>query len=504
MNRLQTRLLLSYLLLLTVTIGAAMLSLLFILNTRAAPPQPTWQRLAAVASTVDIRQVLISAFLNNGPGSLQPVEQSLEALTLELDTVASTQSTRILIVAISQKTVWYDSTDQFARGDVLAGDLQSYSFPAERRRGELTALPAIVGNFEEDGEEWLLVGLDSLNVRPGGYGEQYYIMFAQLRPTQSLQEALTDFGTELVPLFVQAAVVGLVIAVALAALMTRAITRPLQHVAASAADIADGNYAVRAPIQGVNEVQAVADAFNRMAEKVQDEQRSQQDFLANVSHDLKTPLTSIQGFSQAIMDGAAPDPVGAARIIYDEAARLNRMVVELTDLARLQAGRLSMHISALDMSQLTQAIVERLSIMAREKGVALVVEARPMPNIAGDGDRLAQVLTNLISNAIKFTPPGGTVTVRTQVRTNGVEVVVQDTGAGIAAEDLPRVFERFYQVDKARGPRRGTGLGLSIVQEIVQAHGGTITVSSPGVNSGSTFTIWLPSPEMSTILRRRV
>jgi two-component system phosphate regulon sensor histidine kinase PhoR len=162
-----------------------------------------------------------------------------------------------------------------------------------------------------------------------------------------------------------------------------------------------------------------------------------------------------------------------------------------------------MQTTPIDMGDLTAAVGQRLAIMAREKQVALTVNAPSMPVIAGDGDRLVQVVTNLISNAIKYTPSGGKVNVCTQVRNGGVELVVTDTGLGIAASELPRIFERFYQVDKARGPQRGTGLGLAIVQEIIQAHGGRISVTSPGEGQGSTFTVWLPSPQMSTIMRRR-
>jgi len=293
------------------------------------------------------------------------------------------------------------------------------------------------------------------------------------------------------------------VAVILAVLITRSIVQPLQHVARPAVAVAGGYFNTRVPVGGPPEVRAVGDAFNRMSAEVVGAQNVQRDFLANVSHDLKTPLTSIQGYSQAIIDGAAKDPGAAAQIIYDEAARLNRMVIELTDLARLQAGRLSMQSSAIDMGEMTAAIARRLEVVAQRKGVHFNVQASSLPPIAGDGDRLVQVLTNLISNAIKYTPEGGSVNITTRAANGGVEVEVADTGIGIPPEDLPRIFERFYQVDKTRGPKRGTGLGLAITQEIVQAHGGKITVMSAGRGHGSTFVLWLPSPQVTTIIRRK-
>jgi signal transduction histidine kinase len=240
-----------------------------------------------------------------------------------------------------------------------------------------------------------------------------------------------------------------------------------------------------------------------MSEEVQSTQQAQRDFLANVSHDLKTPLTSIQGYSQAIMDGATKNPSQAARIIHDEAARLNRLVNELTDLIRMQAGGLSLKMSGLDFNAIVTAIAERLQVVAENKQVKIVVKTNKLPIVGGDGDRLAQVLTNLLSNAIKFTPPDGIITVITQVTKSGVQLIVQDTGIGIPSEDLPRIFERFYQVDKARGPQRGTGLGLAITREIVQAHGGQIQVQSAGVNKGTTFIITLPLIDYSTVVRKR-
>jgi signal transduction histidine kinase len=240
-----------------------------------------------------------------------------------------------------------------------------------------------------------------------------------------------------------------------------------------------------------------------MTGQVRANQLSQREFVANVSHDLKTPLTSIQGYSQAIMDGTAKEPAQAAKIIHDEAERLNRMVTELTDLARLQAGRLSMKMQPLDISDIVSAIAQRLWVVAERENIKLHIQNHPVPTIGGDGDRLVQVFTNLLSNAIKYTREGGEVWIETDVRDGGVEVVIKDNGIGIPPEDLPRIFERFYQVDKSRGPRRGTGLGLAIAQEIVHAHGGEIEIHSEGRNKGTTVTVWLPAAHMSTIVRRK-
>jgi two-component system, OmpR family, sensor kinase len=393
----------------------------------------------------------------------------------------------------------YDSAASLGSAVAFTGTINAYSIPAELQRGEYGQVNALGGSFIEGGTEWLYIALDSLQMR----ADSYYVAFAAERPRQTLQDALADFGTEVFPLLTQAALASLVIAVALATLISRSIARPMQNMAQAAGQIADGHLDRRVPIEGTIEMQDMGASFNRMVDQLRDEQRSQQDFLANVSHDLKTPLTSIQGYSQAIVDGAAPDPVRAARIIYDEAARLNRMVVELTDLARLQAGRMSMQLTALDIGQLAAAVGQRLTIMAQEKHITLTLETPSLPPISGDGDRMDQVLTNLISNAIKYTPEGGTVSVKAAQANGGVMVEVRDTGIGIEPEQLPRIFERFYQVDKARGPRRGTGLGLAIVQEIVTAHGGTISVASEGRGRGSTFTLWLPSPQVSTVMRRR-
>jgi two-component system sensor histidine kinase ResE len=251
----------------------------------------------------------------------------------------------------------------------------------------------------------------------------------------------------------------------------------------------------------------VAETFNQMTQQVEETQQAQRDFLANVTHDLRTPLTSIQGFSQAIIDGVASNPSAAqraAQIIHDEAGRLNRMVQELLDLARIEVGRLSMTRNSIQISEIFRNVGERLQLKAHEKGLNLTMDIPELPSIAGDGDRLAQVFTNLVDNAIKHTPEGGKIMLVANLNGNGVITQIRDTGEGIPASDLPHIFDRFYQVDKSRQRREGVGLGLTITKEIVDAHGGRIWAESQE-GSGTNFSAWFPLPasDVTTIVRRR-
>jgi len=238
-------------------------------------------------------------------------------------------------------------------------------------------------------------------------------------------------------------------------------------------------------------------------------QESQRDFVANVSHELKTPLTSIQGFSQALLDGMASTPEAqkqAAQVIYDESGRMHRMVIDLLDLARLDAGTLDLQHSPVDLSALLHNIAEKLAPQARSGNLEIRVETTDLPAVIGDGDRLAQVFTNLVDNALKFTPAGGVITLRAASSGSNIQVEVEDTGEGIPPEALSNIFNRFYQADLSRsgGRKHGAGLGLAIVKEILEAHGGKITVRSE-LGKGSTFIVYLPlgSPAPGSIVSKR-
>jgi two-component system sensor histidine kinase ResE len=212
---------------------------------------------------------------------------------------------------------------------------------------------------------------------------------------------------------------------------------------------------------------------------------------------LKTPLTSIQGFAQAILDNTADSPEArtqAAQIIYNEAGRMHRMALDLLDLARLEAGTADLKMSAVDVKALLQNVVDKFTPQAQRADIDLQLSIpSDLPALIGDGDRLAQVFTNLVDNALKFTSANGHVTLAATSAGAEMEISIADSGAGVPQEALPRLFDRFYQVDPSRasGEGHGAGLGLAIVNEIVEAHNGRISVRSQ-VGHGTTFVIHLP------------
>ncbi len=221
------------------------------------------------------------------------------------------------------------------------------------------------------------------------------------------------------------------------------------------------------------------------------------DFIANVSHELRTPISMLQGYSEAIVDDIAEteeEKKEIARIIYDESLRMGRLVNDLLDLARMEAGHITLHEQSVTIMPFTERVANKFAGVAKEKKISIQFESEVEREreLSIDPDKIEQVLTNLIDNAIRHTPGGGEVTVSLNRNTQGYLFFVQDTGSGIPEEDLPFVFERFYKADKARTRgKAGTGLGLAIARNIVEAHGGHIQVQSK-LDQGTTFTFFLP------------
>lgn len=245
----------------------------------------------------------------------------------------------------------------------------------------------------------------------------------------------------------------------------------------------------------VNETMRGVVAVLRDMTKERKMDKLRKDFVANVSHELRTPLSMLQGYSEAIVDGIAATPeehVELAKIIYDESVRMSKLVNELLDLARMEAGHVELHIKDVPIRPYFARIQRKFSNLAREKSINLQLElVTDRETVRFDEDRMEQVLTNLIDNALRHTPRLGTVKVKVSGN-HPLVIEVSDTGSGIPQEDLPFVFERFYKADKARtrGLAGGTGLGLAIARNIVEAHGGTISVQSK-VGEGTTFSIKL-------------
>jgi signal transduction histidine kinase len=347
--------------------------------------------------------------------------------------------------------------------------------------------PIVKSVRDQEGAEWLYLGRRLEN--------KTWVVVATPRPTMTLLAAMRTRSDDILSPLRQSALAAFALSLILAIWIARWVAAPLQRMASAARDVAAGQYRM-IPLDGPQEVRELGQAFNEMTAQVQASQQSQRDFVANVSHELKTPLTSIQGFSQAILDGTAENPAAlqqAASIILDEAERMNRMVLDLLDLARIDAGTINFRLDIIDVSALLQSIVEKLSPQAELAKVSLHYDVEILPDMNGDGDRLAQVFTNLIDNAIHHSPPGGFVRVEAKVGNDQIIVSVKDTGPGLPSKESSRIFERFYQVDKSRpgGIRRGSGLGLAIVREIIHAHNGEISVESKE-GQGSVFVVKLP------------
>jgi signal transduction histidine kinase len=414
---------------------------------------------------------------------------SPEQIIRRLQAVDNRTDTRILLINGQSGEVLGDT------GGTLTGRSLFETDRPQRFNNTLT------GGFDADGEHWLYSSGPLLNRR-----DQIEIVAAV--PYEITAPWRDPVFRELMQPLIIALVLALAVSIVLAVIVTRSVTKPLQHVAQAAQKITAGDYDQTVPVEGPIEFKDVAVNFNQMTQKVRDTQQSQRDFLANVTHELKTPLTSIQGFAQAIKDGAASEPEAvrkSAGIIYDEAARMNRMVMELLELARIESGQIVMRREPVAIELVLRGVIDRLALRAQSSGVQVQAEiAANLPALTGDGDRLAQVFSNLIDNALKHTPNGGKIVVTARAisgssamkRGNpmeGVEVTVADTGSGIPPEDLSRIFERFYQIDKSRvrSKEGSLGLGLAIVKEIVTAHGGTIQAESIA-GLGTKFVVWLP------------
>lgn len=299
--------------------------------------------------------------------------------------------------------------------------------------------------------------------------------------------------------FLLAAGVALLVAVGLSVWLSRELAAPLQRITAASQALAVGRYEERVEVSGApeaeqDEIGRLALSFNQMAAELEQTEALRRQLIGDVSHELRTPLTAIKGYVEGLMDGVVPANADTYQQIHREADRLQRLVADLQELSRVQSGGFVLEKKPVLVAELFQALSKRMAKQFEDKAVRLEIrEAGDLPMISGDEDRIGQVLLNLASNALQYTPPGGRVMVAARQQGSFVEFEMADSGSGIPAEHLPHIFNRFYRVDKSRSRAEGgSGIGLTIAKHLVESHGGRIWVESQGAGRGSTFRFTIP------------
>ena len=321
-------------------------------------------------------------------------------------------------------------------------------------------------------------------IRPGGATVFGYLIVA--KPKAELRETWLTLLSRLAIAFL----VGLVVVGALALYLSRRITGPVLALSEAADRVAEGSYDVEVPhVPGRGEIGHLADRFREMTARLAESEELERNFLMSVSHELRTPLTAIRGHVAALREGVVTDPEAAEEslaIVADEAERLGRLVNDVLDLAKLDAHRFTVLTEEVDMGRLCDRAYSTFAEEARRRGIEYTQEANGAPVIVSDGDRVLQIISNLLSNAFRWTPDGGRIGLELASRNGTVTVDVADTGPGIGQEERERIFRPFWSTDG-----RGKGLGLPIARELAMALGGRIELqTAPG--QGSRFRLVLP------------
>ncbi len=330
---------------------------------------------------------------------------------------------------------------------------------------------------------------------PGTLARDITRLQVLLRENPALASALQEnFTTAVNEILAVGTLIAALAAVLVSLFTARRIVEPIHAMMHASQHIAAGDYNERVQVPGGDELGALAQSFNRMAQALQQTEQRRLELIGNVAHELRTPLASIRSSMEGLVDGILPAEPETFLDIQREVARLQRLVHDLEELSRAEARQISLDLRALAPGDLVQAAVERLCSQFEDKGVLLDVQVSPgLPCVRVDAGRITQVLLNLLGNALQYTPSGGKVMVCAWVENRELFLSVQDTGIGMTPEQLPHIFERFYRADKSRSRAGGgSGIGLTIAKHLVTAHGGRLWATSAGTGAGSTFTFTLP------------
>jgi len=339
-------------------------------------------------------------------------------------------------------------------------------------------------------------------VMPGAFEHHLAAMAALMDNTsQELEQDLfLNFRLALNESLILSALAAFLVAVVVSLYVSRRIVTPVREMMATSQHIAEGHYHERVNVPDelawdeMDELGRLAVSFNQMAAQLERTEATRLELVGNVAHELRTPLTAIKGSMEGLIDGVLPPDAATFQQVYREADRLQRLVTDLQELSRVEAGAFELHPRPVPVLRLVEAAVARLGCQFQEKDVELETDVPAgLPPVQVDEDRIGQVLLNLVGNALQYTPQGGQVRLNARQHESEVHISVTDSGTGIAAEHVPFLFTRFYRVDKSRSRAGGgSGIGLTIAKHMVEAHGGRIQAESAGPGKGSTFTFTLP------------
>ncbi|MCJ7669874.1 MAG: ATP-binding protein [Dehalococcoidia bacterium] len=448
-HRLWFRLSVTFAVIILVTVG----TIYFFVSQRISVEMEDYKTMIAQYRSDQIRSRLYLFYLDKG---------SWEDVQSVVEDTAHVSGTHIILVA-ANGTVVGDSKRELLGTNYT--DSSDSPIEMTLRRGFVTEF------------------LGNLYISSDPAAEPYVAPF--LRLSTSINRSLLLGGS-----------LAIAIALLLTFVLSRRITSPIGALARAARRLGRGDLSQRVQLQGEGEVAALAQAFNSMAADLEHAEQLRRNMVADVAHELRTPLSNIQGYLEAIRDRVIKPDAATIRSLNEEAALLSRLVNELQELSLAEAGELKLVYQAEDITKLVKQAVTpwQPKVAAKEISLSLdLPDNLPLVNI--DWQRVNQVLHNLLENAVAYTHKGGTINVAAITQGDWVEVCVSDTGEGIPAEDLPNIFERFYRVDKSRARvTGGSGLGLTIAKRLVEAHGGKITVQSK-LGKGSRFSFTLPIAE---------
>jgi histidine kinase len=320
---------------------------------------------------------------------------------------------------------------------------------------------------------------------------------------QMQSELFSQYTTAVYEAVTYAALAALIAAILASFFISRQVVTPMLHMMSLSQRIAEGEYQERLALPGgqqadqTDELGQLALRFNQMADKLEKTETMRRQLIGDVTHELRTPLTAVKGYLEGLMDGVLPADPETYEQIHSEIDRLQRLVNDLQELSRVEAGAIQLNLAPVPPERLIERIQSTLGRQFEDKNIQLVTDVETgLPNLFVDKDRIIQVLTNLAGNALQYTPNGGKVSISVRREKSEILFAVKDTGIGISTEQLTFIFNRFYRTDKSRNRASGgSGIGLTIAKALVQAHQGKIWAESNGEGKGSTFSFLIPLPK---------